>query len=305
MKILYLRHKQIDMVKWDRCITNAFNGNIYAYSWYLNIVCNTWDALIYDDYKAVFPLPIKKKFGFSWLYHPLLSGQLGIFSIDKLDSRLVNLFLERIPYKFKKINVKLNKFIKIEKCDYYITKHSTFVIDLIRNTTSIYSAYTPELRIIIDKALLQNLSVINALQPQQVIDFLFDEDTIVNKSIRNEQVSQLQKILACFVGSKLGSIYGVYSGVNNICALGIFLYSHNKISVPLLAVNSEGKEHNAIQLLLHTVIYNNIEQNITLAYEEANNKYFSNVFLSFGAEKKYYKEISKLRLVWPLNKLLS
>ncbi|OIP03307.1 MAG: hypothetical protein AUJ97_04685 [Bacteroidetes bacterium CG2_30_32_10] len=61
MEIRYLKHKEIDKDKWDNCIEKAFNGIIYAYSWYLDIVSENWDALIEDDYKTVFPLTQKKK----------------------------------------------------------------------------------------------------------------------------------------------------------------------------------------------------------------------------------------------------
>ena len=107
------------------------------------------------------------------------------------------------------------------------------------------------------------------------------------------------------VSNHLGNIYAVYSGVNNICALGLFLLSHNKISTPVIAVNPEGKENNALELLIHTVVFNNVEKNVTLAYEESHNKYFAEVFINFGAEKKKFKEITKLRIMWPLNKLIT
>ena len=55
MKLVYLKNKHIDFVKWDKCINNAYNGSIYGYSWFLNIVCPNWDAIVYDNYKAVFP----------------------------------------------------------------------------------------------------------------------------------------------------------------------------------------------------------------------------------------------------------
>ena len=305
MKLVYLKNKHIDILKWDKCINNAYNGNIYGYSWFLNIVCQNWDALVYDNYRAVFPLPIKKKFGLPVLYHPLLSGQLGIFSSEKLDPRLIHLFLERIPYKFRKINIKLNKYINLSNCDYNLKNHKTYVIDLIRNTTGIYSEYKPSLRQKIDRALLSKMTVINSLKPQEVINFLYNEETLVNKALKLDNINHLRKILSCMVSNHLGNVFAVYSGVNNICALGLFLFSHNKISVPIIAINEEGKENHAIELLIHTVIFNNIEKNVTLAYEESYNKYFSEIFASFGAEEKNYKEISKFRTVWPFNKIIS
>ena len=49
-----LENKAIDKPKWDALIAEC--GNIYAYSWYLDIVHPGWDALVDDDYQAVMPL---------------------------------------------------------------------------------------------------------------------------------------------------------------------------------------------------------------------------------------------------------
>ena len=44
--IQYFSHQAIDKKKWDDCIQHAFNGNIYAMSWYLDVVHHDWEALI-------------------------------------------------------------------------------------------------------------------------------------------------------------------------------------------------------------------------------------------------------------------
>ena len=59
--IQYLIHNQINQTKWDATIAEC--GNIYAYSWYLDIVHPGWDALVEDDYQSVMPLTGGKKFG--------------------------------------------------------------------------------------------------------------------------------------------------------------------------------------------------------------------------------------------------
>ena len=91
--IKHLRHNEVDKKKWDDCIDNAFNGIIYAYSWYLDIVCPTWDALIEDDYEKVMPLTHNNKLGISYLYPPLFTQQLGVFSKISLSSSDVENFI--------------------------------------------------------------------------------------------------------------------------------------------------------------------------------------------------------------------
>ena len=61
--IKHLLRNQIDSDKWDACITNAPQKLPYGFSWYLDIACENWSALVLNNYAAVMPLPYKKKVG--------------------------------------------------------------------------------------------------------------------------------------------------------------------------------------------------------------------------------------------------
>lgn len=64
MKARLLNHHEIDKTLWDACIAASQRPDIYAFSWFLDIECSQWKALVYGDYEAVFPLPQRKKYGF-------------------------------------------------------------------------------------------------------------------------------------------------------------------------------------------------------------------------------------------------
>ena len=81
-QLYYKQRKEIDEAKWDKCISKASNGLIYAYSYYLDGMADNWDALVLNDYEVVMPLPWRKKFGFYYLYQPAFTAQLGLFGRD-------------------------------------------------------------------------------------------------------------------------------------------------------------------------------------------------------------------------------
>jgi len=56
-KIKYIKRADLLIEKYDTCIDLAINSRIYAYSWYLDVVADHWDALVYGDYEAVMPIP--------------------------------------------------------------------------------------------------------------------------------------------------------------------------------------------------------------------------------------------------------
>jgi hypothetical protein len=64
-KITYLSSQQVDKLKWDRGIEHAGNGLIYAYSFYLDAMCDNWDALVLNDYEAVINI-------FTFCNHPCI-----------------------------------------------------------------------------------------------------------------------------------------------------------------------------------------------------------------------------------------
>jgi effector-binding domain-containing protein len=76
---------------------------------YLNAVCESqWDALIYNDYEAVFPLPFKKKFGIKYLVQPVFCQQLGAFGSNVNVS--THHFLSAIPKRFLRVRLQLNPY---------------------------------------------------------------------------------------------------------------------------------------------------------------------------------------------------
>ena len=78
--IRYVAHNELDKSKWDDCIETASNGIVFAYSWYLDAVCDNWDALVLNEYEAVFPITKKSKFGLNYFFNPIfLADYEGLF----------------------------------------------------------------------------------------------------------------------------------------------------------------------------------------------------------------------------------
>lgn len=109
MSIQYVDHHQIDPTKWDSAILRSPHPLAYGLFEYLNAVCESqWDALIYNDYEAVFPLPFKKKFGIKYLVQPVFCQQLGAFGSNVNVS--TNDFLSAIPKRFFRVRLQLNPY---------------------------------------------------------------------------------------------------------------------------------------------------------------------------------------------------
>lgn len=91
MNVRVLARPQIDPMAWDVCVRAAPNQITYGYSWYLDAVTNepgwSWVGLVVEDagaYRAVMPVPLRRKWG-RWVVHqPLFCQFLGVFSREPI-----------------------------------------------------------------------------------------------------------------------------------------------------------------------------------------------------------------------------
>ena len=108
LHIQYFQRDQVNDRLWNNRIDSSANGLIYAYSFYLDCLCDHWDALVLNDYEAVMPLPWRKKAGIYYIYQPFLTAQLGVFG-QSPDGVLLEAFLKAIPKKFRYLDFPLNQ----------------------------------------------------------------------------------------------------------------------------------------------------------------------------------------------------
>ena len=108
--IHYVKREDLEVAKYNECIENSIQSRIYAYSWYLDIVADNWDVLVFKDYEAVLPIPWKKKYFIKYITQPYFCQQLGVFSKDRVSKDFEYGMLKKIPYKFLKISFLLENF---------------------------------------------------------------------------------------------------------------------------------------------------------------------------------------------------
>jgi len=173
MEINYLKQHEINVTKWDNCIAGSINGIVYAYSWYLDVVCETWEALVYGDYETVMPLTLGKKYGISYLYQPPFSQQLGIFSSQNLSEEIVICFIKSIPKKYSFIEINLNKFNLINRdSNIKVKQNITYELELIKDYESLFRRYNKNTIRNIRKAVQNKISVVPGLKPNDVINLI-------------------------------------------------------------------------------------------------------------------------------------
>jgi len=298
--IAYLKHQEIDKTKWNDCIRNSFNGYIYAYSWYLDIVCPRWNALVEDDYKSVMPLTGNKKIGIRYLYQPPFTQQLGVFSVDKFSKEKVNEFIHAIPLHYKFIEINLNKYNAFDQSNFIIKNFLTHELDLINAYQNLRTYFSVNTLRNITKANKQGLRVDYTTTPEAIIKLFRKNRGKDLSNLKSKQYGMIKKIIAHCISNGLGASWGVYTSKNDLCAGAFFVQSNNKVIFLFSATNTAAKKNGAMAFLIDHFIKENAQRNITFDFEGSNDKNLARFYKSFGSKECSYLHIKKNRLPFPL-----
>jgi hypothetical protein len=294
--IKYIERKHIDDNKWNSCIEKAFNGNLYGYSWFLDIVGNEWDALIENDYERVFPLVIRKKFGISYIYQPFFTQQLGLYSTIRLDSEALSTFIHAIPAKFRQIEINLNTLNKAGEKEFNLIPQSNHELDLIHSYDHIRKSYSDNLVRNIKKAEKAGLTVSKNIKPDDIIALFRQNRGKEISHLRDKDYLRLKRIAYTCMYKGLANIQGVYDDQNQLVAGAFFIQSNNKAIFLFSGLNDEGRKAGAMPFLIDSYIRSHAGRHLTFDFDGSNDADLARFYKSFGSKECVYQrlEINKL-----------
>ncbi len=294
--IHYQENYQLNKQKWDACIAKSFNGIIYAYSWYLDIVSPGWKGLVEDDYISVMPLCSRKKIGISYLFQPFFTQQHGVFSTAKLTEDKTNEFLNAIPNTFKLIEINLNTFNKTNDSTFTIEKKLNIELDLIESYENISKNYSQNHQRNIKKSHQNGLVISHQANIQDVIDIFKANRGKDIETFRRKDYETLTKLIEHCSNAGIGHTIGVFNSNNTLCAGAFFIESNNKVIFIFSGANEEAKEKGAMFFLLDSFIKENAQKNITLDFEGSNDENLARFYKGFGSKECVYLHLRRNRL---------
>ena len=290
MKILHLRHNEIDRTRWDATIAHSLCDLPYAYSWYLDVVCPLWEALATDDYEYVMPLPLKKKWGISYLIHPIWVQQLGIFSAQEVTTEIFESFRRRIPYLVYDFNINyLNKDCILSRC----LLKTNLIIPYCEDINTIRRGYNSNTKRNISKAQKAGLTI-REVKIEDFVSLWKSENT----TMRWDLHSTIQPLVEAAYSQLSTHILGVYSG--NQLMTSLFGIQTRERFIYLIPVSNKlGKEHSAMFLLVDYILENICcLQGLKFDCEGSMIPGVARFYLGFGAIDQPYASISRCRPQW-------
>ena len=296
--ISYLQHSEIDKSKWDETVSRSVNGIIYARSWYLDIVSPGWDALVEDDYKAVFPLTHNRKFGVGYLYQPFFTQQLGLFTRDHLTEKLVNDFLQSIPPKFRFAEIHLNSMNKVDPGCYSVESRINLELDLIDTYENLRRNYDQNAKRNLKKAFDSGIAIRHKVEPDELITLFRENYGKKEGKLKFKDYEVIRKLMVYCLKKRYGLILGAFLPDGKLCAAVFFLLDQNRLIFHFAASTKNARDTGAMFFLVDSFIREQSEKTMTLDFEGSNDTNVARFYKSFGARECNYFMVSINRLPW-------
>jgi hypothetical protein len=294
MNIELLKRDEIDDKRWNGCVHFAINAMPYAYTWYLDNICEEWEGLVLGKYRAVMPLVFNIKFSFHYLFQPYFAQQLGVFTDVQLTKEKIDAFLSAIPEKYKYIDIQLNSSNPAPS-NFEVETRDNYLLEMKMNYESIRENYSGNLKRNIAKAEKEGLKFNNQLKPEPFVDFYMQHTAPKLKNFDAKNKHTMLRIIYQCMHYGMGGVVGIYKDEKLVAAN--FLIHHPQRTINLLPTSSEeGKKLGAMHFLMDTIIRIGAGQNKYLDFEGSMIKGVADFYESFGAKKSSYLRVKRNNL---------
>jgi hypothetical protein len=273
MRILYLQNSEIDKAQWDALVTASEQGQVYALSWYLDIVAPRWEAVVELDesgkYKAVMPIPWRKKLGIRYVQQPFYCQQLGIYAIyPSIPVAIYQQFWAQVQQRFK--YVVSYQFNTENKLSQQLAQEQTYTLylNLNRPYSSIAQNYTRDRKLNLKRAKKANLQIQQSHDIEPIISFFRAEtaDRIYG-GVSEGAYELLRRLYLALDKRGLAQLYYTVDPDGRKNAGCLFIVWRNRIVYIYNASAAHGRKKNGRTLILDHIIQKYAEQDFILDLE--------------------------------------
>lgn len=286
--ISLVERKNLDVEKYNNCIENSKQGNVFAFSWYLDIACDNWSVLVLEDYTAVMPLPWRKKFKIKYVYPPLWILQLGVFSTEIIDE---NEFLIEAFDEFKFIEQRINPKNSFSMFDLFLSEKTMQIINLEKPYDEIYKNYNRNRKRELKKAIQFDLTEKWNDSPKNLVS-LFEQN--VGKRLKNvsqKDYDNLLKVITTCIKNKRGEILSIYDKNGKLVSSAFFVKFKNKITEVVCSSDFSNRLNGANTFMNDRAIYKYQPHYDVFDFGGSSRKNIAKYYRSFGAVDEKYIHI--------------
>lgn len=294
--IRFLKRNEIDTLKWDACIAKSSDEQAFYYTWYLDTCCETWGALVEDNYETVFPFAYKSKLGIEYGHQAYFIRHFGVISIQPIDEKKRIEFLQSIPKEFKYL-------------DFCLHENHQSVPDGIKSASKIYQKlslrpsyetlrkrYHENLLRNLKKAEKKSLKIQENFAPEKLVAAFKEHQKKAAEKFSDADYKTLFNLMQTSSRHAIGTCWAVCDQDRTVLAAAFFIKTKNRQLYLKGFSSPEGRKHGAMHFLFDQFIRENVAQDIDLDFGGSSIKSIAQFFQSFGSDDCVYLRLQINRL---------
>ena len=272
-------YEEIDKAAYDRCVRLSEMFRIYATSGYLDAVAKTWDVLVMDNYKAVMPLPRRRKYGLDYVYHASFIQQLGVFSGETISKSIEDEFYRKLKSGFILVDYPLHSGSRsVPGC----TERVNLVLGLNRDYEQIRDGFNKNRKRIIGKG-FADLKLDQNSDSQAFLKGL--KRTDLSFAMEARMIKSVERLIAGL--PETVRIWNAYLEDEWIGGL-LWLEDHRRITYLLPVTTEQGRDLELSTYILDRLIRENQGRDLLLDLEGSMIPGVAQFYRSFGASQETY-----------------
>lgn len=288
-----LRHEEIDTKRWNNAVANDPTSLPYGFTWWLDAVCpGRWNGLVFDDYRAVMPLP-REPFSLrnpisSWarpqVQRPFFTQQCGPFG-DLRPGDVSKLFAN-LPDGLSSFVLPLTEHTASDEVPsgYTSDLRTNYVLDLGPELETIRAGYHKDLRRKIRK---HGPATLLSADPELILQN-YQKKIGPKAGLKAKHFTCARALIKAAMNNKAGYCYQVQSEDGELLATGFFPHHRGRI-INLLPVSTPiGYQREGMAMLIDEVIKKHHGPGNSLDFEGSDIPGIAKFFGYFGPEKRPY-----------------
>ncbi|MBC3793095.1 GNAT family N-acetyltransferase [Spirosoma utsteinense] len=303
-----LARSEVDTVAWDACVASSRQPIIYGYSWYLDAVTSgpawRWVGLALTDetgsYRAVMPIPLRRKWGVWVVHQPLFCPFLDVFSSDEtLDPAPFHEAAQQ-HYGYGSV-LCLQSPLRSPPAFATIRPRTTHLLDLSMGYETLARRYNRDRRLNLRRAEGYGWSVTDSTDPEPLLAlFRANHASRIEGGVGAWAYAILRQLILALQERGLASIQYAWFE-DRVEAGALFVTEGNRIIYLFNAATETGRKGNARTLLIDRQLRANAgcrvaNRPLLFDFESPQKKSIVNFYASFGATESEFTEVRWNRL---------
>lgn len=253
--IQLLPNDRINREAWDACIQRSPNRLIYAKSNYLDKIAPGWQGLILNEYEAVMPLPVRRKWGIQYIFQPAFFQQGGIFSPSPVSKALTAKFIHAVMEHFSYAEICMNHLNEIpDMPELEVNKRSNFILTLSKTKDELAAGFSESFIRNAKKAKNAGLIYSRSENLKEAIDLYRSLYASRLSSVKKQDYDNFEKIALELQGNNAVIIRKVMDATHQLMAAILLLQDGNRLYNLMSGNTPKGRDAEANYFLFDRLI---------------------------------------------------